>query len=116
VWFFLEGLADPAEYYPTLHSITTPESAAQWGDFTDAAARLLAIEDPGYGSIPHPAFGDPQVVYVSVRRNASGIAVAREAGPVLVAAAITLVWRSPENFWMVHHFGDTVRPEDVPHG
>ena len=48
---FVQALGDPGFFQTALEYLTTPESRDAWGDFTEAAAMLAAIEDRGLGSM-----------------------------------------------------------------
>jgi hypothetical protein len=48
VMAFLGALADVGHYRVALRNLTTPESWPGWGDFSDAAGKLVAI-GPNWG-------------------------------------------------------------------
>lgn len=111
---FLTALSDREQYLPALFNLTTPESHESWGDFSDAAAALAAIEDWGLGSEPKAAQGAPDVVYASLL---SGVVESFQVASdqmIMGAAVITLVWRPEHGGWLVHAMGDYCPPEDVP--
>lgn len=103
-------------YRKALLNLTTPESHAAWGDFTEVAQALDNIEDWGTGSMVEKAFGDPDVAYAKVLRGVDRGYEVLDDQILEAAAAITLVWRPSFGQWMVNGFGQSLRPEEVPHG
>jgi len=112
---FINALDDPHEYVGPLEMLTTPESRAAWGDFTDAASLLRSIDDWGLGSAPTPAEGDDSVRYAKVLRGVQNNFQVQAEQIIFVAAMVTLVWREEVGMWLVHAFGEPVPPELVPH-
>lgn len=113
---FITALGDPQEYQVALRSLTTPESHHLWGDFSEAAEGLAAIEDWGLGSVPTPALDDPNVVYAKVLSGVKENFQVQEEQLVFVAAMITLVWRPEVGHWLVHGFGQPIPADQVPRG
>jgi hypothetical protein len=114
---FIRALQDgPAssDAQNTLDAIVTPESRQSWGDFSDARALLGSIEQWGLTAYAEPADGAADVVYVGVVRGVQSAFGFNSEQIIFMAAAVTLVWRHEYGYWMVHHFGDKIRPEDVP--
>lgn len=113
---FIEAIKDPVANAVALDMLVTPESRRDWGDFQQAHRWFASIQNLAYGDQPKAAVGDPDVVYMSLHRDEPvsyrNIGEDIRVGP----GVITLVWRPQIDRWMVHHVGDYVRPEQVPHG
>ena len=111
---FLKALRDPGQYSNALHNLVTPESLDAWGDFSEAAKGLEAIQNPGFGSRANRAHDASDVAYVKILSNIEQSYEVTEEQVVLAAAVVTLVWRPEFGQWMVHGLGDHIRPEDLP--
>lgn len=111
---FVRGLGDPVEYRDALDFLVTPESRPAWGDFTAAAGRYAAIQDPGFGSMINLAEGAEDVGYFKILSNVTTSYEVLDDQLIAFAAVITLVWRPEFDRWMVHSIGDYVKPEDLP--
>lgn len=107
---FLENKDNPTK----LARLVTPESLESWGNFKEVAERLN-----GCGiATNREESSDPDVVYVKyVTSDKEGYLVVEADDDVLtlIRAVGTLVLREDLGGWRVHHVGDRVRPEDVPH-
>lgn len=93
-------------------TLVTPESASQWGDFSEIG-RLLA--GCGMTTRANRAVGDPDVVYVKYLSDPEHNMQSLEDQIISLRAVATLVWRPEHGRWLVHGVGDYVRPEQVPH-
>ncbi|MGO4143461.1 hypothetical protein AB4Y77_00100 [Paenarthrobacter sp. YAF11_1] len=114
---FCNALSDPAEYQVALRRVVTPESLPAWGDFSDAAQFLASIPDRGFGSMANRALGDDGVAYLKILSGVTQSFQVLEDQVVMAAGFVTLAWRPEFGEWRVHAFGgDTLRPEEVPHG
>lgn len=114
---FFNAVQDHEEYQVALLNLTTPESHAAWGDFSEAAAFLASIDDLGFTSMVNQAVGDPDVVYASILSGVTQGYEVLDAQPVKAAAVLTLVRRPDhDGRWLVHQMGPFLLPEEVPHG
>lgn len=113
---FYQALQDPSEFQQVLAFLTTPESQSAWDDFAEAGEMLAAIEDHGIGTMVKEAQGDPSVAYAKILRGITDSYEVLDNQIINAAAVITLVWRPDFGRWMVHGIGDSILPEDVPHG
>ena len=102
------------QYSNALHNLVTPESLDAWGDFSEAAKGLEAIQNPGFGSRANRAHDASDVAYVKILSNIEQSYEVTEEQVVLAAAVVTLVWRPEFGQWMVHGLGDHIRPEGLP--
>ena len=114
---FCQALRHPSENATALRWLVTPESLNLWGDFSEEARILASIDN--YGIVEtKPSIGDPTVAYSRILRLVDDAPAMVQAsyGRALTSWIVTLVWRAEYGRWMVHHFGDFVLPENVPHG
>ena len=114
---FLQLLEDPIGNRNALLALTTPESHAAWGDFTQVAAAYASIPDHGFGTMVDFAEGARDVCYFKIFSNMQEEAYyALEDVPVLVRALVTLVYRPVLGRWMVHWYGERMEPNAIPRG
>ena len=112
---FCQALRHPSENATALRWLVTPESLDLWADFQHEANILDSLGDYGITADAKPAFGDdPDVAYSRLVKDVPEDFQA--TGAIIGSWVITLVWRADYGRWMVHHFGDYVLPENVPHG
>jgi hypothetical protein len=111
---FCQALEDHVEYRTALFNLTTPESHTAWGDFSDVAAQYAAIEEAGFGSQANFAVGAPDVAYFKILSGVDQSYQVLDDQILPFAAVLTLVWRPEQGMWLVHSFGDYLRPEDLP--
>lgn len=112
---FFSAIADPQTFAVALRRMVTPESLESWGDFQSAADLFNSIPDPGMQTRAKSAHGDDEVKYVGVVYGVEED-FQMKGGAMVSSQIITLVWRPEFGSWLVHHFGDYVLPENVPHG
>lgn len=98
-----------------LRFLVTPESVQRWGRFDEPYKLLRSMKQPSVTSRAEYPSGDGNVAYGGVFQSPGGSFRTGGAG-VLSGQVITVVWRKEHGRWMVHHFGDYVLPENVPHG
>jgi len=114
---FMIALRDPNENANTLDFLVTPESRPRWGYFEAAYRWTQGIEGLGWGNMPLPAVGDPDVVYMAVHSGVPEEGFTQEGDDIFLGpGVVTMVWRPEVDRWMVHDIGNYVRPEEVPRG
>ncbi|WP_249644399.1 hypothetical protein [Nocardia sputi] len=96
-----------------LAALVSPETRDSWGDFTEAARDLGAIEDAGFGSLVNRAPGVEDVAYFKILGGVSESYQVTSSRMVEVASIITMVRHPGSERWMVHSMGHAVSPEDV---
>ncbi|XVU27442.1 hypothetical protein ACQPZJ_10510 [Actinoplanes sp. CA-054009] len=90
---FCRALEDHQHYRRALLRLSTPESHAAWGDFSEAARMYADIPEVGFASRANLAVGAPDVAYFKVLGNVDRSYQVLDDQPLGMAAVITLVWR-----------------------
>lgn len=91
-------------------TLTTPESRATWGDFTDAAHMVLGT---GVATSVRPS-SDPDVCYLKLHLLPAGSSYYVQ-GDDMSGTFLTLVWRPERGMWLIHQLGPPADPVSVPH-
>lgn len=99
---------------PAVSQFFTPESLADWGDFSTAQARFASIDSPGIGTTANPAVGAPDVVYVKILPGAEEAWETDKTTPVVADGVFTFVWRPELGGWKIHRYGEYALPEHLP--
>lgn len=104
---FWNALDDVEQHVETLSYWVTPESRAQWGDFSPLAS-ALADDSLSIVSAARQHPGAPDVAYVWLIREESGAKPRMTHGSedVVIGAVFTWIWRPELEGWRLHAVGD----------
>lgn len=110
---FFDCLLDPT-YDGRLDVFVTPESVSGWGDFSEVRGVLQSVENPGVASIGNRAVGaEEAVAYIGVVRDVVETYKVEHETVIPMAGVFTVVFHREADRWLVHSFGDYVRPEQI---